>query len=94
MREHQRLPRFRRYTASKAALRSFARTWTMDLKARNIRVNVLSPGTINTPILEPLGKDHRLIRLAHSARNDGATGRDRDRCALFGLERLQFRNWR
>lgn len=45
------------YCASKAAVRSFARTWTLDLKDRNIRVNVLSPGTIDTPILEPLGKD-------------------------------------
>src|SRR5262245_56537975 len=38
------------YSASKAALRSFARTWTVDLKARNIRVNVLSPGSIDTPL--------------------------------------------
>jgi NAD(P)-dependent dehydrogenase (short-subunit alcohol dehydrogenase family) len=45
-------PSFGVYSASKAALRSFARTWTLDLKARNIRVNVLSPGTIDTPILE------------------------------------------
>jgi len=40
------------YNASKAAVRSFARTWTVDLKARNIRVNVLSPGTIDTAIFE------------------------------------------
>ena len=50
-------PAFGVYSASKAAVRSFARTWTMDLKAHNIRVNVLSPGTIDTPILEPLGKE-------------------------------------
>jgi NAD(P)-dependent dehydrogenase (short-subunit alcohol dehydrogenase family) len=37
------------YSATKAALRSFARTWTMDLKARDIRVNVVSPGTVDTP---------------------------------------------
>ncbi len=36
------------YSASKAAIRSFARTWTLDLKARKIRVNVISPGTIDT----------------------------------------------
>ncbi len=35
--------------------RSFARTWTSDLKARRIRVNTLSPGTIDTPILDGLG---------------------------------------
>jgi NAD(P)-dependent dehydrogenase (short-subunit alcohol dehydrogenase family) len=45
------------YSASKAALRSFARTWTVDLKDRDIRVNVLSPGTIDTPILEGLPKE-------------------------------------
>ena len=37
------------YAATKAALRSFARTWTQDLKGRNIRVNVVSPGTVVTP---------------------------------------------
>jgi NAD(P)-dependent dehydrogenase (short-subunit alcohol dehydrogenase family) len=39
------------YSATKSALRSFARTWTADLKARKIRVNVLAPGPIDTPIL-------------------------------------------
>jgi NAD(P)-dependent dehydrogenase (short-subunit alcohol dehydrogenase family) len=39
------------YNASKAAVRSFARTWTNDLRARKIRVNVISPGPIETPIL-------------------------------------------
>lgn len=43
--------RFGVYNASKAAIRSFARTWTADLKARKIRVNVISPGPIDTPIL-------------------------------------------
>ncbi|QDU26184.1 Diacetyl reductase [(S)-acetoin forming] [Anatilimnocola aggregata] len=43
------------YSATKAAVRSFARTWTADLKARKIRVNALSPGTIDTPILDGLG---------------------------------------
>ena len=37
------------YSATKAAVRSFARTWTTDLKARRIRVNVVSPGSIDTP---------------------------------------------
>ncbi|HYO81406.1 MAG TPA: SDR family oxidoreductase [Bryobacteraceae bacterium] len=37
------------YAASKAAIRSFARTWSIDLKTRQIRVNVVSPGTIITP---------------------------------------------
>ncbi len=37
------------YSATKAAVRSFARTWTTDLKDRKIRVNVVSPGPIQTP---------------------------------------------
>jgi NAD(P)-dependent dehydrogenase (short-subunit alcohol dehydrogenase family) len=42
------------YSATKAALRSFARTWTTDLKDRKIRVNVVSPGAIDTPGLRGL----------------------------------------
>lgn len=42
------------YSATKAAVRSFARTWTTDLKARRIRVNAVSPGTTDTPGLNEL----------------------------------------
>jgi NAD(P)-dependent dehydrogenase (short-subunit alcohol dehydrogenase family) len=42
------------YSATKAALRSFARTWTTDLKTRHIRVNAVSPGPIDTPGLSNL----------------------------------------
>src|SRR5262245_39261192 len=42
------------YSATKAAVRAFARTWTTDLKARRIRVNAISPGTIDTPGLSDL----------------------------------------
>jgi NAD(P)-dependent dehydrogenase (short-subunit alcohol dehydrogenase family) len=38
-------------SATKAALHSFARTWTTDLKDRRIRVNAVSPGVIDTPLL-------------------------------------------
>jgi NAD(P)-dependent dehydrogenase (short-subunit alcohol dehydrogenase family) len=48
------LPGVSIYSATKAALRSFARTWTTDLKGRRIRVNVVSPGTIDTPGLRGL----------------------------------------
>jgi NAD(P)-dependent dehydrogenase (short-subunit alcohol dehydrogenase family) len=44
------IPAFSVYSASKAAVRSFARSWTSDLKARRIRVNAISPGPIETPI--------------------------------------------
>lgn len=43
------MPGFGVYAATKAALRSFARTWAVDLKGKNIRVNVVSPGTVVTP---------------------------------------------
>ncbi len=42
------------YSATKAAVRSFARTWTTDLKDRRIRVNAVSPGAIETPGLSEL----------------------------------------
>jgi len=42
------------YSATKAAVRSFARTWTTDLKARHIRVNAISPGPIDTEGLREL----------------------------------------
>jgi NAD(P)-dependent dehydrogenase (short-subunit alcohol dehydrogenase family) len=45
------MPAFTVYSATKAAIRSFARTWTTDLKARRIRVNTRAPGTIITPIM-------------------------------------------
>jgi NAD(P)-dependent dehydrogenase (short-subunit alcohol dehydrogenase family) len=51
------LPGFSVYNASKAAVRSFARTWTMDLKSRKIRVNVLSPGTIDTGVFVGVPKE-------------------------------------
>jgi NAD(P)-dependent dehydrogenase (short-subunit alcohol dehydrogenase family) len=50
-------PRFGVYSASKAAVRSFARTWLVELVGRGIRVNVLSPGTIDTPALEIFGDE-------------------------------------
>lgn len=43
------LPAFSVYAATKAAIRSFARTWSVDLRQRQIRVNVVAPGTVVTP---------------------------------------------
>ena len=47
-------PEWSVYSATKAAVRSFARTWTTDLKERRIRVNAVSPGAIETPGLNDL----------------------------------------
>jgi NAD(P)-dependent dehydrogenase (short-subunit alcohol dehydrogenase family) len=52
-------PGFGVYAASKLALRSFARTWLNELKSRNIRVNVLSPGQVDTPDSQRLDKETR-----------------------------------
>ncbi len=54
-------PGFGVYSASKAALRSFSRTWLNELKGRNIRVNVLSPGPIDTPIQEQIDKETKQL---------------------------------
>lgn len=43
------LPAFGVYAATKAALRSFARTWSVDLRGRGVRINVVAPGTVVTP---------------------------------------------
>ena len=45
-------PAFGVYGATKAALRSFVRTWTSDLKDRHIRSNVISPGPTDTPVID------------------------------------------
>ena len=56
------IPAFSVYSASKAAVRSFARSWTVDLKDRKIRVNALSPGPIDTPIFGKMGVSEEEIR--------------------------------
>lgn len=48
-------PAFSVYCATKSAVRSFARNWTLDLKGRDIRVNAVSPGVVPTPGYDLLG---------------------------------------
>lgn len=64
------------YAASKAALRSFARTWTTDLRDRRIRVNVINPGAIRTPSFETLPEEFRTQ--ARSAIPAGRLGTEAD----------------
>lgn len=52
---HMGAPAHGVYSATKAAVRSFARTWALDLKDRQIRVNVVSPGGTDTPMLKESG---------------------------------------
>ena len=50
------------YSATKAPIRSFARTWTVDLKHRKIRVNAISPGPIDTPIFDSIAQTEEEIK--------------------------------
>jgi NAD(P)-dependent dehydrogenase (short-subunit alcohol dehydrogenase family) len=59
------------YSATKAAIRSFARTWANELKSRQIRVNVVSPGPILTPLLESTFADEK-VKQAYMANVVGA----------------------
>ena len=77
------MPAFGVYSATKAAVRSFARTWTNELKDRQIRVNVVSPGPIDTPGVDGLAQDAEQakqlkagLNLAGSAGTHGNGGRD------------------
>jgi len=58
------VPGLTAYAASKAAVRSFARGWTVELKDRKIRVNSLSPGPIETPALDKVGLPPELVEQA------------------------------
>jgi NAD(P)-dependent dehydrogenase (short-subunit alcohol dehydrogenase family) len=50
------------YSATKAGVRSFAHTWTQELRNRNIRVNVVAPGPTDTPIFKTTGYPEEMIR--------------------------------
>lgn len=57
------VPAFGVYAATKAALRSFARTWSVDLRDRKIRVNAIAPGTVVTPAYQTeLGMNDEQIK--------------------------------
>ena len=55
-------PAFSVYSATKAAVRSFARNWTLDLKDRQIRVNAVSPGVIPTPGYNLIGLTEEQVK--------------------------------
>ena len=53
--------------ASKAAVRSLARTWSQELLQRKIRVNAVSPGFIKTPIMSRMGMGPEEVRTQQAA---------------------------
>ena len=63
------------YSATKAAVRSFARTWTNELRDRGIRVNAISPGHIDTPIFESWQQGEALIQMKHELAKNVPLGR-------------------
>jgi len=63
------------YAATKAAVRSFARTWAMELEDRGIRVNALSPGVIDTPIISAQFQTGEAAAAARGATPMGRFGR-------------------
>jgi len=65
------------YSATKAAVRSFARTWSADLKGRDIRINAISPGVIDTPAYRLIGLDEtQLAGWFAEAANTAPLGRN------------------
>ena len=67
------MPAFGVYSATKAALRSFVRTWSTDLKARGIRFNIVSPGYIPTPGYDALGITIESLQpIIPASRSDGS----------------------
>src|SRR4051812_2176246 len=85
-------PGFGVYAASKAALRSFARTWLNELKCRIIRVNVLGSGPNATPMQAgvPDQGSKGDVRIPNAARNDGRTRRDCDGALFLASDDSSF----
>ena len=63
------------YSATKAAVRSFARTWTSELKDRRIRVNTISPGHIDTPIFDTWQQGEALTKMKEDLAKNVPLGR-------------------
>jgi NAD(P)-dependent dehydrogenase (short-subunit alcohol dehydrogenase family) len=63
------------YSATKAAVRSFARTWTTELRDRRIRVNTISPGHIDTPIFDNWQQGEALTKMKDDLAKNVPLGR-------------------
>jgi len=63
------------YSATKGAVRSFARTWINELRERRIRVNTISPGHIDTPIFDAWQQGDALVKLKAELANNVPLGR-------------------
>ena len=63
------------YHAAKAAVRSFARSWSLNLNQRNIRVNAISPGPIDTPFVNRVLNDQQTEKFLKNSVNSTSIGR-------------------
>jgi NAD(P)-dependent dehydrogenase (short-subunit alcohol dehydrogenase family) len=86
------------YSATKAALRSYTRTWTREFNDRGIRFNTLSPGPIDTPNMEgqadsPEGADAIRARLPPRYRSIGWADRRRSPPLLYFWRRATAASW-
>ena len=63
------------YSATKAAVRSIARTWTNELRERRIRVNAISPGHIDTPIFDSWQQGEELTKMKEGLAKNVPLGR-------------------
>jgi NAD(P)-dependent dehydrogenase (short-subunit alcohol dehydrogenase family) len=81
------------YGATKAALRSFVRTWTVDLKDRHIRSNVISPGPTDTPVIDgqPADAIARIVSTIPMGRIGGC-GRNCQSGPVSGVRRIELRH--
>lgn len=79
-------PAFSVYSATKAAIRNFARSWALDLKGTGIRVNVLSPGGTDTPglrgLFEPTGQSDAMLAGLAAQTPLGRIGRPEETAAV------------
>ena len=81
---HMGIESFSVYNATKAALRAFARSWVVDLKPRDIRINVLSPGHTDTPGLDGLlNSEQKSFLAGETPLGRLGTGDDIGRAAVF-----------
>jgi NAD(P)-dependent dehydrogenase (short-subunit alcohol dehydrogenase family) len=95
------IPIYGTYSATKAALRSYVRTWTAEFASRGIRANVISPGPVETPIIDeqfPTREAADALReqfkaRMHSPWSAGARGRDRFCGAFLSVGREQLYYW-
>ena len=84
------VPGYSAYSATKAALRSYTRTWTREFNDRGIRFNTLSPGPIDTPIMDfrptrPRAPTKGDVRGGGTTQPVGPPRRDRSRGTVSGL---------